>query len=148
MGLLLSTSSLNPTANHIKNSINHMSVTDNNNNNELPQQPQEPQPQPQPQPQPYHKPQPQPINNINNEPSSYIISLSSPWIMAIGGILCVVLSINIILLCYTNCFKNNNGQPRVSFINRSRRNKKYSKIKQNDSEDIDSEEQPINIISE
>eukprot|EP00487_Bulimina_marginata_P010587 TRINITY_DN5642_c0_g2_i1.p1 TRINITY_DN5642_c0_g2~~TRINITY_DN5642_c0_g2_i1.p1 ORF type:complete len:173 (+),score=17.63 TRINITY_DN5642_c0_g2_i1:165-683(+) len=90
----------------------------NNNNNYKPEEPQQPQ---------------QPLS-----PSSYTIALNSPWILAIGGILAVILSANIVFMCYMNCCKE---QSLVTFGRR----RHYSVVKDADSESFDdSEAQPIN----
>merc|ERR1719411_1301663 len=80
--------------------------------------------------------------NAVNNPSTASISLSSPWIIAIGTLLGLVLILNIIFMCYINC---NGEKGRVFF----ERRKGYSSVKRVDSEDFDeSEANPINVVSE
>eukprot|EP01084_Bolivina_argentea_P275980 470774_1 len=76
-------------------------------------------------------------NNDNNDypqPQDYL-NLSSPWVLAIGSLLAVVLTFNIIMMCYMNCNKN----ARTG----------YNSVKLVDSEDFDeSEANAINVVSE
>jgi len=73
--------------------------------------------------------QPQPPQPAND----YFISLQSSWIMAIGGLLAVILTLNIAFMCYMNCCKNTGfGGGRVSF-SRARRSG-YDSVKANESE--------------
>merc|ERR1712003_537570 len=80
--------------------------------------------------------------NAVNNPSTAYMSLSSPWVIAIGTLLGLVLIFNIIFMCYINC---NREKGRVLF----ERRKGYSSIKRVDSDDFDeSEANPINVVSE
>jgi len=80
--------------------------------------------------------------NALNYPSTVSLSLSSPWIIAIGTLLGLVLIFNIIFMCYINC---NGERGRVLF----ERRKGYSSVKRVDSDAFDeSEANPINVVSE
>ena len=73
--------------------------------------------------------------------SSVILSLESPWMIAIGTLLTVVLGFNIAMICYVKC--NRNEITRVSF-NKNRRSG-YASVKHIDSEDFS--ESDANIIN-
>ena len=100
-------------------------------------------------PQQYYPPQqpaipqqPYPVNPVSS-PSSYTINLSSPWVIALGGLLGIVLTFNIVFMTYRNCCDNNNrSRGRASFMPRRNKKGKYSKVNNADSE-FDSEAQMI-----
>jgi hypothetical protein len=129
----------NGVANQMGLFVGHTGVSDKAAPEQPPQQPPQ---QPRQQPQYPHEPQAQPFYGA--EPASFVISLSSPWIVAIGGLLAVILAFNIVFLCYMNC---NKRRGRGS-VNRRRRSG-YSSVKGVDSEDFhDSEVNAINVASE
>merc|ERR1712176_1359474 len=79
--------------------------------------------------------------NAANNASTVYLSLPSPWIIAIGTLLGLVLIFNIIFMCYINC---DGEKGRVLF-----ERKGYSSVKRVDSDDFDeSEVNPINVVSE
>eukprot|EP01083_Nonionella_stella_P299278 1015917_1 len=65
-------------------------------------------PQPKPVPQsPVHHPKYPLEGPTAPVQQPWVISLQSPWVMAIGALLAVVLCVNIVLMCYTNCVEPN-----------------------------------------
>jgi hypothetical protein len=116
--------------NQINHFFDHVGVYDGEN---------EPEPEPKPEPHNYYPQEPIYVPEPVAVPSSFMISLSSPWIVVLGGLLAVILAFNIVFMCYVNC----NKRGRVSFDGpRS----SYSSVKNVDSEDFnDSEVKAINV---
>lgn len=108
----------------------------------------EPQPQPQ---QPYqYQPYQQPVPQAPVTPNAdYVLSLQSPWILAIGGVLAVVLTLNIVFMCYMNCCNDSNNGLRGGRVSFSRaRRSGYNSVKVNESGvDDDSEVRAINAVA-
>ena len=73
-------------------------------------------------------------------PSGYTIDLSSPWVIALGGLFGIVLTFNIVFMTYRNCC-DGSQQGRAPFIRRRGRRKGYSKV--NIESEFDSEAQMI-----
>ena len=111
----------NPTANQLRLFVEPIGI---NHGQERPQQYYPPQ-------KPISKPY-QPISL----PSSFIINSLSPWIIAIGGLLGLILTLNIIFMVYNNYCNND----RISFRRRGRK-QRYSKV--NIDSELDSEAQMI-----
>jgi len=150
------------TANQISNfvqtvGINHGQKIYYEPKEEPKQQPHE-QPRQNPHDQPEYYPPQQPIQPVNPVtpvspvvpnagPATWTINLSSPWVMGIGGLLALVLSANILFMCYMNCCKGPSERPMVLFGKR----KGYKKVKFVDSEDFsenDSAANAINVVSD
>eukprot|EP00488_Nonionellina_sp_1-RS-2012_P002118 TRINITY_DN389_c0_g1_i1.p1 TRINITY_DN389_c0_g1~~TRINITY_DN389_c0_g1_i1.p1 ORF type:complete len:106 (-),score=30.04 TRINITY_DN389_c0_g1_i1:297-614(-) len=99
-----------------------------------------------PQQQPHHYPQPQepqpytPLTPPQQHP--FAISLQSPWVMLIGAVLALVLSVNLIFMCYVNCIRGD-SRSIISFARRRR----YTPVKDADSE-FYSEHEAINVASD
>ena len=159
--------SADPTANQMQNFVETVAI---NHGQKIYYQPkEEPKSQPQPRqnpPEQYYPPQQpihpvhpvnpvQPVNPVtpvspvvpNAGPATWTINLSSPWVMGIGGLLALVLSANILFMCYMNCCKGPSERPMVLFGKR----KGYKKVKFVDSEDFsenDSAANAINVVSD
>jgi len=75
-----------------------------------------------------------PVNDYAVSDSTWTISLSSPTMMGLMGVIAVVLTLNIIFMCYLNCCKGN-------------RSHRYKPVHVNDS-GFESEANAINVASE
>eukprot|EP00483_Globobulimina_turgida_P000056 UN00056 len=131
----------NEISNQMQHFVDNIAVGHGRGNKPPPQQPF------------YQRPnyqQPQQVNYPNYgpaaaAPSSFVVSLSSPWVIAIGGLLAVILVFNIVFMCYMNCRGRGRGIVGRASLNRRRRSG-YTSVKNVDSEDFnDSEVNAINV---
>eukprot|EP00485_Elphidium_margaritaceum_P009031 CAMPEP_0202685938 /NCGR_PEP_ID=MMETSP1385-20130828/1743_1 /ASSEMBLY_ACC=CAM_ASM_000861 /TAXON_ID=933848 /ORGANISM="Elphidium margaritaceum" /LENGTH=108 /DNA_ID=CAMNT_0049340411 /DNA_START=1 /DNA_END=327 /DNA_ORIENTATION=+ len=94
------------------------------------------------------RPQPLPVSHyvpiVDN--STYLLSLQSPWVMTIAGLLMVILTCNVMFMCYMRCC-DSRGRATVSFDGHSRSKRNYKAVKVNDSE-VEDEVHAINVVSE
>uniref|UniRef100_A0A7S0XNC4 Uncharacterized protein n=1 Tax=Elphidium margaritaceum TaxID=933848 RepID=A0A7S0XNC4_9EUKA len=80
----------------------------------------------------------QPWSNVpSGDNGVYLLSLRSPWIMAIAGLLAVILTFNVGFWCYMRCC-DDTRRGRVA----------YKKVKVQDSEFDESEANVMNVVSE
>ena len=154
--------SIEQTANQMESFVGSTGI---NHGQKIYYQPREEPPKQQPRqnpPEQYYPPQQpiqpvQPVNpvapvspvvpNVGPATGTWTINLSSPWVIALGGLLGLVLTFNIAFMTYTNCCRASRDRPLVLFGKR----KGYKKVKIADSEDFsanDSENNAINVVSD
>merc|ERR1712083_54636 len=115
------------TTNQMKHFVNNIGVIGESIKHE-PETNNQPKQNPKPEPEPEI-----PNNNqlpVDKNPSSWYLSLSSPYVYFIGSILGIVLFCNVVFIIYVKCFK---GERVTQILNATRRSG-YKSVKPTDSE--------------